>query len=52
MGQSDSSSRDIASAERRSAILHATLGLLAVRGLHQTKIADIVQESGASIGSI
>ena len=50
--QPDGSNRGLASAERRSAILHATLELLAARGLHQTKIADIVRKSGASIGSI
>ena len=52
MGQSDGSTRDVASAERRTIILRATLGLLAERGLYNTKIADIARESGASIGSI
>ena len=52
MEQPDGRTRDIASAERRAIILRSTLGLLAERGLYNTKIADIARESGASIGSI
>lgn len=46
------SNQQDASADRRQAILAATLQAVAARGLHKTTITEIQQRSGASVGSI